>query len=56
MRAPTSLTEAQEALKRALEGQAEAREMRPTTDKNVRDAKRLLTENHLARRIRESYQ
>lgn len=53
--APTSLDAAQGALQRAQKGRADVRGMRAKTEDNVREAKRLLAENHLAQRIRESY-
>ncbi|HKN44485.1 MAG TPA: hypothetical protein VJW23_11220 [Propionibacteriaceae bacterium] len=56
MHTGTSLAEAQAALKRAQADHAKVIGMRPKTDENAEKAKRLLVENHLARRIRESYQ
>lgn len=52
---PTKLAEAQEALQRAQKDRARVIGMRPQTEENVRKAKRLLAEDYLARRIRESY-
>jgi hypothetical protein len=52
--APTSLADAQEALKRAQEGRGEVLAMRPKTRSNVRAARLLLAENHLAARVRAS--
>lgn len=56
MRAGTSLDEAQQALQRAQKDRARVIGMRRKTEENAREGKRLLAENHLAQRIRESYQ
>lgn len=56
MDGPTSLAEAQQALQRAQKDRARVIGMRPKTRENAREGKRLLAENHLAQRIRESYQ
>ncbi|HKN43301.1 MAG TPA: hypothetical protein VJW23_05210 [Propionibacteriaceae bacterium] len=55
MRTGTNLNEAQEALKRAQEDRAKVIGMRPQTEQNAKDARKLLHENHLAARIRESW-
>jgi hypothetical protein len=52
--APTSLEDAQEALKRAQAARGEVLAMRPKTRKNVQAARLLLAENHLVARIRAS--
>lgn len=51
---PTSLTEARQALRRAQARKAGVRGMREKTTENARQAKVILAENQLARRIRES--
>lgn len=53
---PTSLAEAQQALQRAQKDRVRVIGMRRKTEENAREGKRLLVENHLAQRIRESYQ
>ena len=53
--AGTDLSIAQQALQRAQQERAEVLGMRHKTDENARKAKRLLSENHFAERIRRSF-
>ena len=55
MTAGTDLSIAQQALQRAQQERAEVLGMRHKTDENARKAKRLLSENHFAERIRRSF-
>jgi hypothetical protein len=52
---PTTLTEAEQALRRAQRERDEVKALRPKTQENAARARRLLHENHLAERIRRSW-
>lgn len=53
--AGTDLRTAQEALQRAQAERARVLAMRPKTEQNAREARKLVHENHFAERIRRSF-
>jgi hypothetical protein len=52
---PTTITEAEQALRRAQRERDAVKALRPKTQENAARARRLLQENHLAERIRRSW-
>jgi hypothetical protein len=53
--AGTDLAKAQQELQRAQRERAEVLRMRPKTDENARQARRLIAENNFANRIRGTF-